>query len=119
MKTHVLSSTLLAAGLVLALPGAALAQAGLPSKGSPEHIRAVTSRIDSQSIRDNARSSKDWPSYGMDYSETRFSKLRQLDTANVKRLGLVWSYDLESTRGVESTPVVIDGIMYVLSLIHI
>ena len=58
MKTHVLSSTLLAAGLVLALPGAALAQAGLPSKGSPEHIRAVTSRIDSQSIRDNARSSK-------------------------------------------------------------
>jgi len=121
MKTHVLSSTLLAAGLVLALPGATLAQAGLPSKGSPEHIRAVTSRIDSQSIRDNARSSKDWPSYGMDYSETRFSKLRQLDTANVKRLGLVWSYDLESTRGVESTPVVVDGIMYVTaswSVVH-
>jgi quinohemoprotein ethanol dehydrogenase len=57
----------------------------------------------------------------MDYSETRFSKLRQLDTANVKRLGLVWSYDLESTRGVESTPVVVDGIMYVTaswSVVH-
>src|SRR2546427_12798435 len=45
MKTHVLSSTLLAAGLTLALPGAALAQAGLPSKGSPEHIRSEERRV--------------------------------------------------------------------------
>jgi quinohemoprotein ethanol dehydrogenase len=38
-----------------------------------------------------------------------------------KELGLVWSYDLESTRGVEATPLVVDGIMYVSaswSIVH-
>ena len=42
----------------------------------------------------------------------RFSKLNQINADNVKKLGLVWSYPLESSRGVEATPVVVDGIMY-------
>ena len=41
-----------------------------------------------------------------------FSKLNQINADNVKNLGLVWSYPLESSRGVEATPVVVDGIMY-------
>ena len=41
-----------------------------------------------------------------------FSKLNQINTDNVKKLGLVWSYPLESSRGVEATPLVVDGIMY-------
>ncbi len=91
------------------------------AKGSPEHIRAVTSRIDGGTIRSNASSSKDWPAIGLDYAETRFSRLDQVNAANVKDLGLVWSYNLESTRGVESTPLVVDGIMYVTaswSIVH-
>jgi PQQ-dependent dehydrogenase (methanol/ethanol family) len=91
------------------------------AKGSPEHIRAVTARIDGAAIRANARTGADWPSYGLDHAETRFSRLKQIDTGNVKDLGLVWSYDLESTRGVEATPVVIDGVMYVTaswSIVH-
>jgi quinohemoprotein ethanol dehydrogenase len=62
-----------------------------------------------------------WPMYGLNFAETRFSKLTQITTSNVKQLGLVWSYDLQSTRGVESTPVVVDGIMYVTgpwSIVH-
>jgi quinohemoprotein ethanol dehydrogenase len=104
----------------LALPAAALAQSS-PAKGSPEHIRAVTAKVDGASITANERSTKDWPSYGLDYAETRFSQLKQIDTGNVARLGLVWSYDLESNRGVEATPVVIDGVMYVTaswSIVH-
>ena len=31
----------------------------------------------------------------------------------MKALGLVWAYDLESRRGVEATPLVVDGVMYV------
>jgi quinohemoprotein ethanol dehydrogenase len=90
-------------------------------KGSAQHIRAVTARVDTAAIRANARATADWPSYGLDYSETRYSRLKQIHTGNVKDLGLVWSYDLESTRGVEATPVVIDGIMYVTaswSIVH-
>jgi quinohemoprotein ethanol dehydrogenase len=82
-------------------------------KGSPAHIRAVTSAIDGNSIRANAATSKDWPAVGLDYGETRFSKLDQINTGNVKNLGLVWSYSLDSSRGVEATPIVVDGIMYV------
>jgi quinohemoprotein ethanol dehydrogenase len=107
--------------LALAVPVIAIAQTAASTKGSVEHIRAATARIDGTSMRTNAVSTKDWPSYGLDYAETRFSKLDQINTKNVKDLGLVWSYNLESTRGVESTPLVVDGIMYVTaswSIVH-
>jgi quinohemoprotein ethanol dehydrogenase len=83
------------------------------AKGSRDHIAAVTKKVDGNFIRANARSTVDWPSYGLDYSETRFSRLNQINASNVKELGLMWSYNMESTRGVEATPIVIDGIMYV------
>ncbi len=91
------------------------------AKGTADHIKAVTSAVDSASIKANTATSKDWPTYGLDYAETRFSKLNQINTDNVKNLGLMWSYNLESIRGVEATPVVVDGIMYVTaswSVVH-
>ena len=91
------------------------------TKGSPEHIKAVTSAVDSASIKANTATSNDWPTIGLDYAETRFSKLNKINADNVKQLGLVWSYPLESSRGVEATPVVVDGIMYVTaswSVVH-
>src|SRR5438105_10768639 len=104
-----LPQTVLAIGFGLAVSCAgALAQ----TKGSPEHIKAVTSAVDGASIKANTATSKDWPSIGLDYAETRYSKLNQINTDNVKKLGLVWSYSLDSSRGVEATPVVVDGIMY-------
>lgn len=54
-----------------------------------------------------------WLSYGRTYEEQRFSPLDQVDTINVASLGLAWSYDLETMHGVESTPLVIDGMLYV------
>src|ERR1700760_2085770 len=79
---------------------------------SPQHIKAVTSKIDGKAIEANGAKTQDWPTIGLDYAETRFSKLKQVNADNVKDLGLVWSYSLDSERGVEATPVVVDGIMY-------
>src|SRR5258706_13153526 len=62
------------------------------AKGTADHIKAVTSAVDSASIKTNTATSKDWPTYGLDYAETRFSKLNQINTDNVKNLGLTWSY---------------------------
>jgi len=56
-----------------------------PAKGTPEHIRSALARIDSAAIQANARTTRDWPSYGLDYAETRFSRLQQIHTGNVKR----------------------------------
>lgn len=94
------------------------AQAAPPSATK---IRAATARVDSNFILANAEKTPDWPSHGLDYAETRFSRLSQIDTGNVKDLGMVWSYNLASTRGVEATPLVVDGVMYVTaswSVVH-
>lgn len=90
--------------------GPALAQEA--SKGSANHIKAVTSAVDGAMIRANTATSDDWPTVGLDYAETRFSKLHLINSDNVRGLGLVWSYSLDSARGVEATPLVVDGIMY-------
>src|SRR6266704_2716421 len=60
-----------------ALAAVAMAQGGGPAKGSRGHIAAVTRRVDSAFIAANAVSTADWPSHGLDYAETRFSKLSQ------------------------------------------
>lgn len=87
---------------------AALAQADPAAQAA-----AAVQRVDGAFIRANAAKTPDWPTIGVDYAETRYSRLDQINAANVKDLGLAWSYNLESMRGVEATPVVVDGIMYV------
>ena len=87
---------------------AALAQADPAAQAA-----AAVQRVDGAFIRANAAKTPDWPTVGVDYAETRYSRLDQINASNVKDLGLAWSYNLESTRGVEATPVVVDGIMYV------
>ena len=59
-------------GVALSLGGAA---AQTPAKGSPDHIKAVTMAVDGAMIRANTAMSNDWPTIGLDYAETRFSKL--------------------------------------------
>lgn len=59
--------------------------------------------------------SNGWLSHGRTYSEQRYSPLSQINSKNVANLGLHWSYDLGTSRGIEATPIVHDGIMYVTS----
>ena len=54
----------------------------------------------------------DWLSYGRTYYEQRFSPLDQIDDANAAKLGLAWSFETATDRGLEATPLVIDGVMY-------
>ena len=54
-----------------------------------------------------------WLSTGRTGSEQRFSPLHQIGERNVGELGLAWSYDLATPLGVEATPIVADGVMYV------
>jgi quinohemoprotein ethanol dehydrogenase len=57
-----------------------------------------------------------WMAPGRTYGEQHFSPLKSIDVGNVKQLGLAWAYDLDTAhRGQESTPLVIDGVMYVTS----
>jgi alcohol dehydrogenase (cytochrome c)/quinohemoprotein ethanol dehydrogenase len=56
-----------------------------------------------------------WLTYGGTYREQRFSSLKKINEHNVKELGLAWYFDLDTRRGQEATPLVIDGVMYFTS----
>jgi quinohemoprotein ethanol dehydrogenase len=57
----------------------------------------------------------EWPSHGRTPAETRYSPLDEIHEGNVASLGLAWSYETGSTRGLEATPIVHDGVMYATS----
>jgi quinohemoprotein ethanol dehydrogenase len=56
-----------------------------------------------------------WMTYGRTYGEQHFSPLNQVNDQNVSQLGLAWFYDLDTNRGQEATPIVVDGVMYFTS----
>ena len=58
---------------------------------------------------------QNWLSTGRDYGEARYSPLTEINAGNVGSLGLVWSYDLDSQRKQESTPLAVDGKLFVTS----
>jgi quinohemoprotein ethanol dehydrogenase len=58
---------------------------------------------------------ENWITYGRTYDEQRFSPLKQIDDQNVSQLKLAWFFDLDTRRGQEATPLVIDGVMYFTS----
>jgi quinohemoprotein ethanol dehydrogenase len=54
-----------------------------------------------------------WLSYGLTPGETRFSPLKKIDTSNVGRLGLAWTYTLGAGGGnQEATPLVWNNTIY-------
>jgi quinohemoprotein ethanol dehydrogenase len=59
--------------------------------------------------------SDEWRYQGRDADGTFYSPLSAINAGNVGRLGFAWDYDLGTRRGQESTPLVIDGRMYVTS----
>ncbi|HCO44713.1 MAG TPA: PQQ-dependent dehydrogenase, methanol/ethanol family, partial [Gammaproteobacteria bacterium] len=53
-----------------------------------------------------------WLAHGRTYDEQRFSPLDAIDADNVGQLGLAWYADLGTRRGLEATPLVVDGVIY-------
>jgi quinohemoprotein ethanol dehydrogenase len=61
----------------------------------------------------NAHNSKgDWLTHGLTYKEDRYSELDQINKETVGKLDLAWSINLGTKRGIEASPIVVDGIMY-------
>jgi len=62
-----------------------------------------------------ATDSANWLMYGRTNDDQRFSPLNQISEQTVANLGLVWSQELPTTRGLEATPLVEDGVIYTTS----
>jgi len=54
-----------------------------------------------------------WLSYGRDYQEQRFSPLAQINRDNINQLDLAWSFKFSTARGMEATPLVHNGVIYI------
>lgn len=95
--------------LVLLLVAAAALAAWLLLR--PAGTAAARSPADAM-LLDAARDPADWLTHGGTYDEQRFSTLTQIDAGNVAKLGLAWSTELDTDRGQETTPLVVDGRVY-------
>ncbi len=57
-----------------------------------------------------------WMSYGRGWDEQRYSPLTLINDRNVAGLGLAWYADLDTYRGIQATPLVVDGVLYNVSV---
>ncbi|HXW16814.1 MAG TPA: PQQ-binding-like beta-propeller repeat protein, partial [Candidatus Acidoferrales bacterium] len=71
--------------------------------------------VDDVRIESADRDAANWLTHGRTYTEQRFSPLKEINDANVSQLGLAWHFDLDTHRGQEATPIVVDGVMYFTS----
>jgi alcohol dehydrogenase (cytochrome c)/quinohemoprotein ethanol dehydrogenase len=100
--------------LIAVLGAASLAMTACLSASTQAASRSAA--VDGNRLRaaDSPANAGQWMSYGRDYSEQRFSPLKQINAGNVGRLGLAWYADLAEHGGsYETTPVVVDGEVFV------
>lgn len=115
---HVFRTLILSSAMGLTLLGCdKAAQDEAPTSdasSAPATEEAVV--IGYQERYNNAASEPEqWMNYGGTWKEQRFSTLDQINEDNLDRLGLAWYADLGTMRGVEATPLVIDGVIYNIS----
>ena len=78
---------------------------------SPVPAAPGMTQVDDRSMADET-AGENWLAFGRTYSEQRFSPLEQVHAGNVAELGVDWYLDLPRSRGLVSTPLVVDGVMY-------
>ncbi len=118
MSTIFKLSALASAALLLAACGPASetpppAASTAPAAAPPAAAAAYSAAVNTARLVAADSEPGNWMSNGRDYGEQRFSPLDQLNTENVNQLSLAWYADIDTSRGQEATPIVVDGAMYV------
>ena len=76
-------------------------------------LTAQPRRIDDAALRNAGKAGEDWLTYGLNYSETRYSPLNLINAGNVSRLGLSWMYEAGPGGGSqEDTLLEVNGTLY-------
>lgn len=79
-----------------------------PGTTAPE----PTGRIDAARLQNIAAEPGQWLTGGRDAGRTHFSPLETINRDTVERLGFAWEYRTGTNRGMQATPIVVDGVMY-------
>jgi alcohol dehydrogenase (cytochrome c) len=73
---------------------------------------AIPGGLTYERIRNAAAEPQNWLTYWGNYGGAHYSALRQIDRGNVKQLQTKWAAQLPGDSLLQSTPLVVDGVMY-------
>ena len=95
-------------GVMVAVAAVALLSCRhMPPGGSPKY-----GNINRERLKNIANEPGQWLTDGRDLGHTHHSPLTTINKINAARLGFAWQYDTGTTRGMEATPIVVDGVLY-------
>src|SRR5690349_5768337 len=107
----------LAAGVVLigsfALLSATASGQEVQQGGKSTLGNAKVPPVTQQQLNSADKNSKDFLLTNGNYAQTRFYPAKQIDRDNVKRLHVAWIFQTDVKESLETSPIVVDGIMYV------
>jgi alcohol dehydrogenase (cytochrome c) len=69
-------------------------------------------QVTSERLLNSAKEPQNWMTYSGDYSGKRFSGLDQINTTNAPKMVAKWVYQTGATGKLETSPLVVDGILY-------
>ncbi len=80
----------------------------------PQHlVRAHAGQVPGSPNPGNAiEASRDWAAYGGNPEDTHYSSLTQINRTNVKDLKVAWSFDTGDQGGLETSPLIVDGVLF-------
>src|SRR5271156_6582535 len=74
---------------------------------SPGHILAVAS-----AQTGHAATQPDWPVYGGQSADDRYSALHQIDRTNVHKLKVAWTFDTKEPGGLQTNPLIVGRVLF-------
>ena len=84
---------LLAIGTIVTAPNGSVAR----DKRAPQNVR------------------HDWPAYGGGVENTHYSSLHQINTRNVEKLKVAWTFDTQEQGGLQTSPIIVGNVLYGLT----
>ncbi|RIJ31683.1 PQQ-dependent dehydrogenase, methanol/ethanol family [Henriciella algicola] len=94
---------------------AADVEAPNPPEADGETSSNGAAAVDEARLSNAASTPAEWLTYNGTYEEQRHSTLAGISAENISELAPTWTYELNTGRGIESTPIVVDGVMYLTS----
>jgi len=73
---------------------------------------SANAQVTFERLVNSAKEPQNWMTYSGDYAGRRFSGLDQINITNARNMVAKWVYQTAATGKLESTPLVVDGILY-------
>ncbi|MFL5428527.1 MAG: pyrroloquinoline quinone-dependent dehydrogenase [Myxococcales bacterium] len=89
------------------------AGAGANSTGAQTGFARVPKPVSQEMLNASLGDERNWLHPNKDYTQTRYSKADQINTGNVKKLRPAFVFQTAVVESMETSPIVVDGVMYV------